>query len=81
MSPKFRVTQPVYMVASNRMVQLVTVKQIDYDKKLYLVGFESAGGIWVNENRLFAEEAEAVKYLKQFKKDRENVRKYRDKLH
>ena len=80
MSPKFRVTQPVFMVAANRLVQPVVIKKILYDEKAYLVGFESAGELKIPESRLFASREEAEAYLVQFKKDRADARKYRDKL-
>ena len=78
---KFKVTQTVYMIASNRIVQPVIVKKISEDEKTYLVGFEMAGEMWINEGRLFANKEKAEAYLKQFKKDRKGVRKYREKLH
>lgn len=76
---KFKVTQTVYMIASNRIVQPVIVRSIDED--MHLVGFEMAGNLWVHESRLFAKEEEAEAYLKQFKKDRKGIRQYRNKLH
>ena len=75
---RYHVTQPVYIVASNRMVQSVTVK--DYLGDMYLVGFESAGSLWLPESRLFPSRSEAARYLKEFKDSRKDRRKHRDRL-
>ena len=78
---RFKITQTVYMTASNRIVQPVIVKKISEDGSMYLVGFERSGEFWVHEERLFARQEDAETYLKHFKKDRRGVRKYRDNLH
>ena len=77
----FKITQTVYMIASNRIVQPVVVKKISEDGSMYLVGFERAGQMWVSEDRLFARQEDAETYLRHFKKERNGVRSYRDKLH
>ena len=76
---KYYVTQPVYMVASNRMVQPVFVK--DNIGDMYLVKFESSGSIWLHESRLFPSRNEASNYLKQFRQARQGKRSYREILH
>ena len=81
MSSLFKITQTVYMIASNRIVQPVVVKKISEDGSMYLVGFERSGAFWVHEDRLFSRKEDAETYLKHFKKERRGVRKYRDKLH
>ena len=49
---KYNIMQPVYMIASNRIVQPVIIKDIIGD--MYLVSFESSGTLWLPESRLFA---------------------------
>ena len=58
---KFKVNQTVYMIASNRIVQPVSVKKIEDNR--YLVGFERSGEMWISENRLFASQEDANESL------------------
>ena len=78
---KYKVTQTVYMIASNKIVQPVIIKRISDDERSYLVGFEMAGEMWIPESRLFSNIEAAKAYLEQFKKERKSVRRYQDKLH
>ena len=79
MMNRFSPRQIVYMIASNRIVQPVTVR--DFIDDMYLVEFERSGSLWVHEDRLFDSHERADAYLKEFKKSRMNVKNYRQKLH
>ena len=76
---KFSPRQLVYIIASNRIVQPVTVR--DSIDDMYLVEFERSGSLWVHEERLFESYERADAYLQEFKKSRRDVRDYRQKLH
>ena len=65
---RFSSGQIVYMIASNRIVQPVKVR--DSLNDMYLVQFEKSGSMWVQEDRLFDSKALAEKYLRKLKKRR-----------
>lgn len=71
----FNVTQMVYMIASNRIVQPVVINSILEDD-WYVVGYESSEGLCVSESQLFVNRDEAEDYLKQCMRARRGVRQY-----
>ena len=75
---KFKVNQTVYMIASNRIVQPVSVKKIEDNR--YLVGFERSGEMWISENRLFASQEDANESLGEINFQQPKVLTYIDKV-
>ena len=75
---KYAITQLVYIVASNRLVQPVTIR--DRLEDMYLVNFESSGSMWIHESRIFPSRKEAAVFLKEFKESRKDKIKHMDRL-
>ena len=80
MSNKFQIGQIYYMIATNRIVQPVTIIRIRENK--CLVKLERSGEMWVTENRLFENKADAEKAIseKRFTLDQPQMLSYIDKL-
>ena len=75
---KFKPSQLVYIVVSNRYIQPVTIQRQDDNK--YLVKLERAGEMWVDESRLFANREAAEMSLQQFELEHPRLLSYIDKL-
>ena len=71
---EFKTDQQVYMLASNRIVQPVTIKAILFG--MCRVGFECSGDIWIPESRLYASKEEAEANLPEYQPAYPNVRTY-----
>ena len=75
---KFQKGQIVYIVASDRIIQEVTVKEIN--GKDYKLSFELGGMITMPEERIFSRQQEAESKLRSIREQKQKVLTYTDKI-